>query len=126
MTATLKTAAFLALGLVGILLPATEASATIVLPQRTYGARVTGVVPNSPANRVGIEIGDVIVAIDGFPVAGTDDFNLLTAGKRRVVLTVRDGRTGAYVLTESPVVNGRIGVRFVITAVPTPVVPYGR
>jgi S1-C subfamily serine protease len=74
------------------------------------------VLPNSPARRVGVEVGDTIVAIDGLGVRTPDDFAALTAGKRRVVLTIRDGRTGNYVLTEAPVVNGRIGIRFVIAS----------
>jgi predicted metalloprotease with PDZ domain len=102
--------------LLGLVLgSATEAQAYLFWGWRT-GAQLTAVLPYSPARRVGLEAGDTIVAIDGLPVRTPDDFTALTAFKRHVMLTIRDGRTGTYVWTDTPVVNGRIGVRFVIVA----------
>ena len=53
---------------------------------------VGGVVPNSPATRSGLEMGDVIVAVGGEPVAGTFCRRLLrpTIGDR-IPVTVRRG-----------------------------------
>lgn len=116
MARTWKLALVALLGVVGLALGSTTEVQAYVIAPRIVGARVTAVLPNSPARRVGLEVGDVIVAIDGMAVRTPDDFAALTGGQRRVVLTVRDGRSGNYVLTETPVVNGRIGVRFVIAA----------
>ena len=48
------------------------------------GAMVLGVEDNSPAKRAGLRDGDVIVALDGHPVAGVDDLH-------RVLTDVRVG-----------------------------------
>ena len=45
----------------------------VVLASDPKGARVTAGTPDGPAARAGLHDGDVIVAIDGKPVAGTDD-----------------------------------------------------
>ena len=43
------------------------------------GVRVAGLEPNGPAIRAGLEIGDILVGIDGKPVSGVDDLvRLLT------------------------------------------------
>jgi Do/DeqQ family serine protease len=63
------------------------------------GAVVTQVVPDSPADKAGIKVGDVIASIDGKPVNSTDELSnaegLLPIGKElRVILkrgnTLRD------------------------------------
>jgi S1-C subfamily serine protease len=51
---------------------------------KEMGAIVVGVEENSPARRAGLRDGDVIVALDGHPVAGVDDLH-------RVLTDVRVG-----------------------------------
>ena len=49
------------------------------------GARITDVTPESPACRAGLEVGDLILAVEGAPVRdGSDDALDLTETKRRV------------------------------------------
>jgi len=48
----------------------------------TSGVLVTGVEPNSPAQRAGLTSGDIIVAFDGKPVAGIDDLHRLLVTER--------------------------------------------
>jgi len=43
------------------------------------GAEVAEVKPGTPADRAGIQIGDVIVAIDGHPIRGSDDVGAAVA-----------------------------------------------
>lgn len=54
---------------------------------RGQGLRVRSVYPDSPAARAGLEPGDVVVAIDGRPVEGRDDFDtaLASAGTGRAL-----------------------------------------
>jgi membrane-associated protease RseP (regulator of RpoE activity) len=60
-------------------------------PSAQYGLLVTAVVPNSPAARLGLELGDMIVSVDGAPVhSGADLLFYLNA----VYLQVIDVRTG--------------------------------
>lgn len=71
----------------------------------SYGASVVSVTEGSPAEEAGLKVGDVITAIDGKPVSGSDE--LVSAVKTKnvgdeVVLNVlRDGKT-----TEVTVVVG--------------------
>ncbi len=46
------------------------------------GVLVTGVEPNSPAERAGITPGDIIVRFDGQAVAGIDDLHRLLSAER--------------------------------------------
>ena len=60
------------------------------------GVRVTGLVPGSPAEKVGIKVGDVIVSIDGKPVANlqgySDILKGLAPGQTVAVVLKRDGK----------------------------------
>jgi S1-C subfamily serine protease len=46
------------------------------------GVVVTGVTDGSPAKRAGLQEGDVIIALDGAPVAGVDDLHRLLTDAR--------------------------------------------
>ena len=57
--------------------------------------KVTGVKPESPADKAGVEVGDVLVAANGAPLTGPEQ--LLGALRKSgpvLKLTVRDSRTG--------------------------------
>lgn len=64
---------------------------------RGEGALVTQVESGSPADRAGIRIGDVIVAIDGHPITNAGDLRnrvgLIVAGNRIDVSVKRKGRS---------------------------------
>jgi len=51
------------------------------LPQET-GVVVISVTPGSPGQKAGLREGDVIVALDGQPVAGVDDLHRLLTDAR--------------------------------------------
>jgi len=76
--------------------------------ERSEGAVVTRVEPDSPARRAGIQSGDVIVAVDGGPVHGAGDLRSrigLTPVGRTVRLTVirkSDIRTIEVLLGQAP------------------------
>jgi len=57
------------------------------LPQES-GVVVISVTENSPARRAGLRDGDVIVALDGKPVAGVDDLHRLLTDARVEVSSV--------------------------------------
>jgi membrane-associated protease RseP (regulator of RpoE activity) len=99
-----------------------SASAYKLAPGIT-GARITAVAMGSPAQRVGLEAGDIIVAIDNQPVRAVDDFPRLIGTSKRVSLVIRDVRTGRYNVTDAYPSNGRLGLRFVIAYVPEVVLP---
>ena len=63
------------------------------------GAYVNGIYQGSPAQRVGLEVGDVIVSLDG--VDATQLGSVIQASNGNVVLQVLSGRTGG--LVETPV-----------------------
>lgn len=63
------------------------------------GSYVTGVYEGSPAQAVGLEVGDVIVSLDG--ADATDLGKVIQASNGNVVLQVLSGRTGE--LVQSPV-----------------------
>lgn len=76
--------------------PMTEEDAKALGLSKAGGAIVTFVERDSPADRAGLQAGDVIVAFNGTPVANTDDLVPRVSSTRpgsRVTLTVlRDGR----------------------------------
>jgi len=50
--------------------------------EASSAVRVASVEPGSPAARAGLAVGDLIVALDGQPVAGIDDLHRLLIGER--------------------------------------------
>lgn len=69
----------------------------------TTGAQVINVAPHGTAAKAGLTKGDVIVAVDGRPVAGMADFVRQTSriwpGRTVLMTTLRDGRTEDVVVT---------------------------
>ena len=80
---------------------------------QNLAVRVTAVTPRMPADRQGIEVGDIIVSVDGNRVASTDDLAFFLRGAGSVArLEVIDGRRpldDPEFLNVRPV-NGRIGI----------------
>ncbi|MDQ3929500.1 MAG: PDZ domain-containing protein [Chloroflexota bacterium] len=68
-----------------------------VLPggTRVEGAFVGGINPGSPAERAGLKVGDVVVAVDDLPVASVDELSaaLGAATTPQVKLTLARGTT---------------------------------
>jgi S1-C subfamily serine protease len=113
----LLVAAFLAASLLA-LLSVPDAQAFIPAPN-LRGARIQAVVPGSPAHRAGLEVGDVIVAIDGLPVNTVQDLNQIVGSSLGIVrIVLRDVRTGRVTTTYARPVNGLLGIRFQIVLVP--------
>jgi S1-C subfamily serine protease len=73
-------------------------------------ARVGNVLPGSPAQRAGLERGDGIIYIDNQAVVERGDLPRLLNGKRKVVLSVQDVRSGRLVQVEAFPVNGQLGI----------------
>jgi len=89
--------------------PVTDALAIrLGLPLDTRGAVVAGIIPASPAEEVGIEQGDVIVAIDGEPITSATDLTdtLTRRGPGDVVeldiVSPRGARTETVELAQRP------------------------
>src|SRR5262245_60292244 len=80
---------------------------------QNLAVRVTAVTPRMSADRQGIEVGDIIVSVNGNRVASTDDlaFFLRRAGSvaRLEVIDERRPRDDPVFLKVRPV-NGRIGI----------------
>ncbi len=123
MSPTGKSTIAILIGMVSLaLLAGGEASAFKLAPSIT-GARVTSVAANSPALRIGLEPGDVIVGVDKQPVRTYDDLSRLLGASSKPVLIIRDVRSGKYTQWEIAPVNGKIGIRAVMTTVPEVVLP---
>jgi hypothetical protein len=72
------------------------------------GIRVTRVIPNSPAWAAGLEVGDIIYAVDGQSVVGVDSYTFLTLGTGPEGSTVRLGVRYGDVGEEITFRRGRI------------------
>ena len=67
----------------------TPALAARISPDRQQGAAIALVEADSPADRAGLEAGDVIFAVDGAPIAGASELGrALDVSKRSVTLDV--------------------------------------
>jgi S1-C subfamily serine protease len=61
------------------------------------GLRITAVDPGSPAERIGLEVGDVIVQVNGRPIYVWADLqNALANSRGYLRMRVWDSRTGTY------------------------------
>ena len=66
----------------------------VTIGQRT-GMKVIGVHPDSPAQKAGIEVGDVIVAANGVAITGAESLSaVVRKSGASLSLSVRDTRTG--------------------------------
>jgi serine protease Do len=80
------------------------------------GMKVIRVEPGSPAQKAGIEIGDVIVAANGVPVTGVEVLSaVLKKSGPSLTVTVRDTRTGRDLPVEV-----KVGGPDAVTPVPIP------
>jgi serine protease Do len=79
------------------------------LAGRERAVEVVEVMPDSPASRAGLRAEDLILAVDGEPVAGVDDLHRLMGAERidaRVTLTVvREGSARELLLTPRELVG---------------------
>jgi membrane-associated protease RseP (regulator of RpoE activity) len=118
-TSVRRTVKFAAAALAAVTLSAVALSpAAAIQPEKrlqfqNLAVRVTAVTPRMTADRQGIEVGDIIVSVNGNRVASTDDlaFFLRRAGSV-ARLEVIDGRRpldDPVFLNVRPV-NGRIGI----------------
>ena len=102
----------------GLLLAAPDRSAALVPDDGSLGAklvadasaglRVVLVAPQAPAARLGVLAGDVVLALDGQPIADVGQLNagLLAAADREVTLTLRCSQRSYDVVTRIPAVCG--------------------
>jgi len=67
------------------------------------GATITDVVPGSPAETAGIEVGDVVISVDGVPILGFDDLVAQVRshqpGQTVEVTIIRDGNETTVPIT---------------------------
>lgn len=93
-------------GRIGVSITDLERTSDSSEPARMAGALIAEVVPGSPAERAGLQKGDVVVAVDGIPVrsaAQLRNYIGLTPIGRRVELTVeRAGVPAPLVVSVAP------------------------
>lgn len=92
-------------------------SAEPVTVGKRTGMKVIRVEPGSPAQKAGIELGDVIVAANGVPVTGVEVLSaILKKSGASLTVTVRDTRTGRDVPVEVKVGSPDAGAQVPIPA----------
>ncbi len=75
----------------------------VVLENGSLGMQIGQVFPGGPAQRVGLEPGDMIVRVDGRPLVTPDDMSLaLSRSNGQPVLTVFRPRYGQFVNIMTP------------------------
>jgi len=71
--------------------------------EETEGALVQEIVPNSAAEKAGIEVGDVIIAVDGNRITGSSELRntigLKRGGDKVKIKVIRDGERKTYTAT---------------------------
>jgi Do/DeqQ family serine protease len=76
------------------------------------GALISRVEPGSPADKTGLKVGDVVVALDGEPVAGAADLRnkvgLKQAGQTVRVEVVRDGKRMTFITALASIAAERL------------------
>jgi S1-C subfamily serine protease len=87
------------------------------------GARLTYVVPGSPAADAGLEVDDVITYVNGVQVSSLTHLTNALAGKARVTLTVINCRDGSTIKVTAYPRAGKLGVEATIveTSPPPPI-----
>ncbi len=98
------TRGYLGLGMQSVRLP--ESLNRTLTPPRAGGVIIVAVEPDSPAERAGLLIGDVLVALDGMPVSDTADVQALL-GPERVGAAVGASIIRAGTLTERAIIIGQ-------------------
>lgn len=78
------------------------------------GAVIAQVEPDSPAERAGLEVGDVVIAVNSKPVAGSDQLRnsigLLSIGSKVTLKVLRNGKTKTVTArVEKPAVSALVG-----------------
>ena len=92
-------------------------SAEPVMVGKRTGMKVTRVEPGSPAQKAGIELGDVIVAANGVPVTGVEVLSaVVKKSGPSLTVTVRDTRSGRDVPVEVKVGGPNAGTTSPIPA----------
>jgi S1-C subfamily serine protease len=94
---------YLGLGMQSVRLP--ESLGGTLNPPRAGGVIIVAVEPDSPAERAGLLIGDVLVALDGVPVSDTADVQALL-GPERVGTAVGTSIIRAGMLAERAIMVG--------------------
>lgn len=76
------------------------------------GAVVAQILPDSPADKAGVRVGDVITAIDGKPIATATDLanaeGLLPIGRALALSVLRDGKSRRLDFTLAPLSNQKV------------------
>jgi S1-C subfamily serine protease len=75
------------------------------------GMLIQRVIPDSPADKAGVQAGDLLVKIDGQPIGGQDDFvSVINSSGGSVVVTLRKGGKGPLTRVTLDLLGTRAGV----------------